>query len=99
MREVLEDVRGNINPERGFADELELDVARVVCLQPCPDASTDAVLNKVRADAVREAADLQWRNAMDECKKNMINPSMRNDLFFGIAALREYADRIEKGEA
>lgn len=52
MRDVLEDVRGNINPERGFADELELDVAKVIYLQPCPE-----VLNKVRADAVREAVE------------------------------------------
>ena len=28
--EVLEDVRGNINPERGYADEMEADVASVV---------------------------------------------------------------------
>ena len=28
--EVLENVRGNINPERGYADELEVDVERAI---------------------------------------------------------------------
>ena len=28
--EVLEDVKGNINPERGYADELEADVERTI---------------------------------------------------------------------
>lgn len=32
MREVLEGVHGNINPERGFAEELELDVAKALAV-------------------------------------------------------------------
>ena len=28
--DVLEEVKGNINPERGYADELEADVERVI---------------------------------------------------------------------
>jgi predicted RNase H-like nuclease (RuvC/YqgF family) len=34
MRIVLDDVEGNINPERGFADELERDVNKILSLQP-----------------------------------------------------------------
>lgn len=29
-REVLDNVRGNINPERGYADELEADVVKAI---------------------------------------------------------------------
>ena len=32
--DVLEDVKGNINPERGYADELEADVERVIAVIP-----------------------------------------------------------------
>lgn len=30
--DVLEDVKGNINPERGYADELEADVERAIAI-------------------------------------------------------------------
>lgn len=52
-------------------------------LQPCPDASTDAVLNKVRADAIREfAVEMERSNAE-----------------LPLPFAHWYADRIEKGEA
>ena len=42
--EVLENVRGNINPERGYADELEADVERAIAAiaQPAPSVPTVA---------------------------------------------------------
>ena len=36
--DVLEDVKGNINPERGYADELEADVERVIAVIVIPGA-------------------------------------------------------------
>ena len=36
--DVLDDVRGNINPERGYADELEVDVERAIAAITLPGA-------------------------------------------------------------
>lgn len=36
--DVLEDVKGNINPERGYADELEADVERAIAATVIPGA-------------------------------------------------------------
>ena len=36
--DVLEDVKGNINPERGYADELEADVERAIAVIVIPSA-------------------------------------------------------------
>lgn len=36
--DVLEDVKGNINPERGYADELEADVERAIAAIAIPGA-------------------------------------------------------------
>ena len=36
--DVLEEVKGNINPERGYADELEADVERAIATIVIPGA-------------------------------------------------------------
>lgn len=62
---------------------MDKDVCDALALQPCPDASTDAVLNKVRADAIREfAVEMERSNAE-----------------LPLPFAHWYADRIEKGEA
>lgn len=38
--DVLEEVKGNINPERGYADELEADVERAIATITIPGAKT-----------------------------------------------------------
>jgi hypothetical protein len=78
MRPVLKNVQWNINPERGFADELELDISNALALRSSPK-----VLNKVRADAVREAA--KWVGFTTNCNCNL--------------HMMDFAQRIEKGEA
>ena len=50
--DCLLDCAGNINPERGYADELELDIAKALAINP--DASAlkaheDALIEKIAA--------------------------------------------------
>jgi len=43
---------------------------------------------EVQAKAFEDAATKIWVEAMEKCKDARVNPSERNDLFFGISQLR-----------
>ena len=49
--DCLLDCAGNINPERGYADELEVDIAKALAIKP--DASA---LNEYRNQVIEECA-------------------------------------------
>lgn len=92
-------LRSNIGGALWTLEDEELDLAK-----SCEDAisNTQATADQFIAEceqrgavkALEEAADRHWYSVMEKCKRDGTNPANHNEMFYGIALLRNSASEL-----